>query len=102
MPAATHTTTGAEPLPPSRLPQAALLSGEAAGLLRALLELLRPDAVKCKGGGPLAVCVIKSGAALALARPALLGRILPALLTLAKEVRSTAVLLPIVFCRCLL
>lgn len=90
----------------ARLPNAAALAQEADTQLRALLEAFRQQAAGsnaaaataaaggANGGGaaarstgPLLITLIKALSAIGVQRPGLLGRVLPALMHLAKEVR---------------
>jgi hypothetical protein len=98
--------------PQPRLPRAAALGSEAAAVMKQLLGMLRPEvagstaaaaavqqqqqggatngqhAALARYSGPVVIVAIKSVAALALARPSFLGRALPVLIRLAKEVSS--------------
>ena len=91
--AAAGTSPGSHP--PNKLPQAAQLSQEADTQVRALLDLLKQQqqaAGADAGGasrplsGPLLIVLVKALSTLAVARPSLMGRVLPTLLALAKEV----------------
>lgn len=98
---------GMPPDSAARLPNAAALAQEADTQLRALLEAFRQQAAGssaaaaaaaaaggANGGGaaarstgPLLITLIKALSAIGVQRPGLLGRVLPALMHLAKEVR---------------
>ncbi|KAL6748078.1 hypothetical protein V8C86DRAFT_1196037 [Haematococcus lacustris] len=75
---------GGAPAVPPRLPQPAILAQDAAAGCKLLAGLLRPAAV-ASAPGPLTLVAIRAAAAIATARPSLLGRLLPSLITLAKE-----------------
>ena len=68
-----------------RLPDAARLAGEAEGLLRWLLEPLRPAAALDQPPVRL-IAHVSAAWSVAIARPNLMGKLLPVLMALAKEV----------------
>ena len=87
--------------PPQRLPSAAALAQEADLHLRALLDALRQQQLQQQkqqgggegagggvSGGPLLIVLVKALSVIGVQRPGLLGRALPALMLLAKEVRG--------------
>lgn len=98
---------GMPPDSAARLPNAAALAQEADTQLRALLEAFRQQAAgsnaaaaaaaaaggangggaAARSSGPLLITLIKALSAIGVQRPGLLGRVLPALMHLAKEVR---------------
>lgn len=69
-----------------RLPMATQLNTEAANALKILLEQIRPEHAKKLGHGPVIITAVKSAGVVATHRPVLMGKILPALLLLVKEV----------------
>lgn len=91
---------------PTKVPGAAALAQEADVLLRALIDALRQQQEaqrqRAQGGGggepgvpppsgPVLIVLVKALSVVAVQRPGLLGRVLPALVTLAKEVRRGGV-----------
>jgi len=74
---------------PVWLPDASTLAITADKLLQQLTELLKVPAVQ-QLPGPVVICAIKACGSVALRRPHLVGKVLPAMLALASKVRGRA------------
>jgi hypothetical protein len=72
--------------PGARLPDASMLAITADKLLQQLTEMLKVPAVQ-QLPGPVVICAIKACGTVALQRPHLVGKVLPAMLALASKVR---------------